>query len=70
MKDIILLKDFMAVLSEFPEDTPVLFLNTKPDEKLSVSCDFYQDSSMPDGSKKDVLVFLYDFNKEEDEENK
>lgn len=68
MKDIILLKDFMAVLNEFPEDTPVLFLNTKPDESLSVTCDFYQDFSLPDGSKKDVLVFLYNFSKKDEED--
>ena len=67
MKDIILLKDFMAVLKESPDDTPVLFLNTKPEEKLSVTCDYFQDFTLPDGSIKDVLVFLYRFDDNKNE---
>lgn len=67
MKDIILLKDFIDSLREFPDDTPVLFVSSKPEYTFSMSCDYYKDLDLPDGTKKDSLVFLYKF---EDEENK
>lgn len=67
MKDIILLKDFIEALKEFPEDTPVLFVSSKPEYAFSMSCDFYNNLELPDGSKKNSLVFTYKF---EDEENK